>query len=78
MEAESAARGWVRRGLRPNDLTIGYKRHGAAAPLARGLFAAGVAPNAVLGWWRADMVVDLVMASIIAREGCEGLHAGAS
>ena len=35
---------------------------------------AGVALNAVLGWWWADPVAALAMVPIIAREGVEGLR----
>jgi divalent metal cation (Fe/Co/Zn/Cd) transporter len=36
---------------------------------------AGVALNAVAGWWWADPVAAMVMVPIIAREGVEGLRA---
>jgi divalent metal cation (Fe/Co/Zn/Cd) transporter len=37
---------------------------------------AGVALNALLGWWWADPVAALLMVPIIAKEGVEGLRGG--
>ena len=38
---------------------------------------AGVAINALLGWWWADPVAALGMVPIIAREGLEGVRGNA-
>jgi divalent metal cation (Fe/Co/Zn/Cd) transporter len=38
------------------------------------ILLAGLAVNAVLGWWWADPVAALAMVPIIAREGIEGLR----
>jgi divalent metal cation (Fe/Co/Zn/Cd) transporter len=38
---------------------------------------AGVALNALLGWWWADPVAALAMVPIIAREGLEGVRGSA-
>ena len=39
------------------------------------LLLAGLALNAVLGWWWADPVAALIMVPIIVREGIDGMKA---
>jgi hypothetical protein len=42
------------------------------------ILLAGLALNALVGWWWADPVAALMMVPLIAREGIEGLRGHAS
>lgn len=63
----------VARGLSSNALAAEASQTALCSYLSA-ILLAGLALNAVLGWWWADPVAALAMVPIIVREGVEGLR----
>lgn len=73
MPALARAKRGVARGLRSEALEAEATQASLCAYLSA-IALAGVALNALLGWWWADPVAALVMTPIIAKEGIEGVR----
>jgi divalent metal cation (Fe/Co/Zn/Cd) transporter len=69
----ASAKRRVARGLASDALTADAKQTALCAYLSA-ILLAGLAVNAMFGWWWADPLAALLMVPIIAREGVQGLR----